>query len=211
MGNADELRYSINEIFLAPQGEGSKLGVIANFIRFSGCNLQCPWCDTKHEEGHYMTRIAIMQQLSSEFKTVIITGGEPLLCGDEAIRALVYALHLDDYSVYLETNGTIEVPDIFEWVAVSPKRESNWLCRNEKLSRLGELKLVVDEALQLHEAEAIARMAWYKNWRLWLQPQAGWDGSFNKCFSLLRDLQKAVPDLSNIRIGVQAHKLWGCR
>jgi 7-carboxy-7-deazaguanine synthase len=81
----------INEIFYSLQGEGFHTGTPAVFIRFSGCNLHCPFCDTQHENGVMMTDEEILAEVVKyPAKMVILTGGEPGLWIDEL---LVNALH----------------------------------------------------------------------------------------------------------------------
>ena len=75
----------INEIFYSLQGEGTHTGTPAVFIRFSGCNLRCDFCDTFHEEGTLMTDEQILEAIAPyPAHTVILTGGEPSLWIDEA-------------------------------------------------------------------------------------------------------------------------------
>ena len=69
----------INEIFYSIQGEGFHAGTPAIFVRFSGCNLKCSFCDTKHEEFKYMNDEDILQEIHSyPCRFVILTGGEPM-------------------------------------------------------------------------------------------------------------------------------------
>ena len=69
----------INEIFYSLQGEGYYTGTPAVFIRFSGCNLKCPFCDTQHEEGKLMTDGEILEEVGKyPAATVILTGGSLL-------------------------------------------------------------------------------------------------------------------------------------
>ena len=76
----------INEIFYSLQGEGFHTGTPAVFVRFSGCNLRCSFCDTRHEEGVMMTDGEIVEKVSSfPARMVILTGGEPSLWIDEAL------------------------------------------------------------------------------------------------------------------------------
>ena len=75
----------INEIFYSLQGEGYYTGTPAVFIRFSGCNLKCSFCDTRHEEGVLMSDDEIIAEVGKyPAVTVILTGGEPSLWIDEA-------------------------------------------------------------------------------------------------------------------------------
>ena len=76
----------INEIFYSLQGEGYHTGTPAVFIRFSGCNLKCSFCDTQHEAGALMTDDEIIAEVSKyPAVTVILTGGEPSLWIDDAL------------------------------------------------------------------------------------------------------------------------------
>lgn len=113
--------YPINEIFYSLQGEGFYTGRPASFIRFSGCNLKCPFCDTDHSVSTEMTLEEIIQKLKaypSEF--VVLTGGEPALFAD---AALIEALHSEGKYVAMETNGTKEVAAGIDWLTVSPKTD----------------------------------------------------------------------------------------
>ena len=70
----------INEIFYSLQGEGFHTGTPAVFVRFSGCNLKCSFCDTQHEEGVLMSDEEILAEVVKyPAVTVILTGGEPSL------------------------------------------------------------------------------------------------------------------------------------
>lgn len=125
----------INEMFYSLQGEGYHTGTPAFFIRFSGCNLKCSFCDTKHEEGVEMTDEEICAKAAEcPAETVILTGGEPSLFVDDA---LVEGLHRAGKYVCIETNGTHPVPDSVDWVTCSPKRGSKVV-----LNRIDEVKVV---------------------------------------------------------------------
>ena len=109
----------INEIFYSLQGEGFHVGTPAVFVRFSGCNLKCEFCDTRHKEGVMMSDEEILEQVCQyPCKTVILTGGEPGLWVDED---LVAALHKAGKYVCIETNGTCVLPESIDWVTCSPK------------------------------------------------------------------------------------------
>ena len=109
----------INEIFYSLQGEGFYTGTPAVFIRFSGCNLKCSFCDTRHETGTLMSDEAILEAISaypSDF--VVLTGGEPSLWIDQPF---IDRLHEAGKYISIETNGTHPLPDGIDWVTCSPK------------------------------------------------------------------------------------------
>ena len=108
----------VSEIFYAIEGEGIEIGRPEVFVRLSGCNLGCEWCDTKYafEDGKEMTINEIFDVISSyHCKNVSITGGEPLLQRDELIE-LVKNLKKSNYWIQLNTNGTLFDQEILEEV-----------------------------------------------------------------------------------------------
>ena len=103
----------INEIFLSIQGEGILMGVPTTFIRLSGCNLRCEWCDTQYayDEGEEMTLDEVLQKVKENPTShVCVTGGEPLL-QEESIR-LVQTLHDQGFQVSVETNGSQSIEEL---------------------------------------------------------------------------------------------------
>ena len=124
----------INEIFYSLQGEGFHTGTPALFIRFSGCNLKCSFCDTKHEEGEWMSDEDIVAKAKEcPAKMVVLTGGEPSLWIDEAF---VEKLHQAGKYVCVETNGTHPIPDSVDWITCFPKGAP------VVLTRIDEVKVV---------------------------------------------------------------------
>ena len=112
------MKYKINEIFYSIQGEGYWTGTAAIFIRFSGCNLKCWFCDTKHESGGQMSIDDILLAIKAyPARHVVLTGGEPTLQAD---KALYDALKLNGYYVQIETNGT-STGIYADWITCSPK------------------------------------------------------------------------------------------
>lgn len=111
----------INEIFYSIQGEGFHTGTPAVFIRFSGCNLKCPFCDTKHQDGEEMAVKQITDKVSQyPAKMVVLTGGEP---GLQITPQFVRELKMIGKYVAVETNGTIQLPINVDWVTCSPKSD----------------------------------------------------------------------------------------
>lgn len=111
----------INEIFYSIQGEGWHAGTAAVFVRFSGCNLRCPFCDTKHKEHVDMSLDEVLAEiLLYPADLVVFTGGEPSL---QLSAELVNQLHAFDKTVAVETNGTRPLPVEVDFVTLSPKFE----------------------------------------------------------------------------------------
>jgi len=108
----------INEIFYSVQGEGFHTGMPCVFVRLSGCNKKCSWCDTKHNTGTNMTVKEIVKEIKKyKVKNIVITGGEPTIQDTEELAKELSNL---DYFVAMETNGTGSVSDV-DWITISPK------------------------------------------------------------------------------------------
>lgn len=131
----------INEIFYSLQGEGRNAGRAAIFIRFSGCNLRCPFCDTKHQDGKIMSDKEIIEEIKQcPSNLVILTGGEPTLYVDDN---LIDKLHALGKEVAIETNGTRPINSKIDFVTISPKFE---YVKNGALvvNKCDELKVIYD-------------------------------------------------------------------
>ena len=120
--------YKVNEIFYTLQGEGAHMGIPAVFVRFSGCNLRCPWCDTEFTDFTSMTAEDIVVAIQDLYNTpnkrrkmVVLTGGEP---GLQVDKPLVDALHNAGFYICIETNGTRPLPAGIDWITCSPKESS---------------------------------------------------------------------------------------
>jgi len=127
----------VNEIFYSLQGEGVYTGTAAVFLRLSGCNMKCWFCDTKgHEQGTEMTEEEIAERVSQyPARHIVITGGEPTM---QLNARLTRLLHEKGFFIQIETNGALPLKDGTEvdWITCSPKG-------NEiKIQRIDELKLL---------------------------------------------------------------------
>lgn len=106
-------KYKVVEKFISINGEGSRAGQLAAFIRFPYCNLNCSYCDTKYANGNdakydLLTCEEILNYLKeNKVINVTLTGGEPLLQND--IKDLIEQLINYGYSVEIETNGSIDI------------------------------------------------------------------------------------------------------
>ena len=110
----------IAEIFKSLQGEGRNQGKVCLFIRLSGCNLHCRWCDTEYARtaGTEMSLDAVLEQvLRVNPPYVCITGGEPLLQTQD-LEPLLISLHKRGTAIDIETNGTIDFTRLQPYAAI---------------------------------------------------------------------------------------------
>lgn len=134
--------YKVNEIFYSLQGEGFNTGTASVFVRLSGCNLRCAFCDTAHQDGTLMTAQQIVDEVMRfpAAPLIVLTGGEPSLFIDDE---LIAALKTTGKRIAIETNGTHPLPQGIDWVTLSPKTDFEG--GNEApciLDRCDELKVV---------------------------------------------------------------------
>ncbi len=203
--------YKVNEIFYSLQGEGYWTGRPAVFVRFSGCNLRCPWCDTDFKAYREMRAediCAAAEKAVRDAKVdpnapnllLVLTGGEPSLQVDDA---LLNVLHQAGYYIAIETNGTCPLPDGIDWVCCSPKEGSRL-----SLQQADEVKVVYTGQSPEPWREAVYARHYY------LQPldsgpqtNATNSASRNNAKETIRYIQ-AHPWW---RLSLQTHKLTGIR
>ncbi len=192
------------ETFHSLQGEGLHSGRSAFFLRLAGCDVGCPWCDTKHSWPEATHPQLSVEDLAVEARRaadqgaafVVITGGEPLqhdlgpLCG---ALGEVAPLHL-------ETSGVHPLSGRFDWITLSPKPHRP--PRPDLLARCDELKVVVGEEGDLAFAETMAAACGAPH--VLLQP--AWDNP--------RGLALAIAYVQSHpawRLSLQSHKWLGVR
>lgn len=190
------MKYKINEIFYSIQGEGFHTGTPAVFIRFSGCNLKCPWCDTDHAKGIMYTKEELeneVEKLTHGNKNILIvfTGGEPTLQLKENEELL------SNYYRAIETNGTNKVPDWVNWKTVSPKTDI----------KLDEFKNYPDEIKVVFEPQRMEYINYVKTLgsRLYLQPLEQ-NGKMN-----IEETINYIKENPEFTLSIQLHKLIGVK
>jgi len=124
----DEPALPVNELFYSLQGEGKLAGTPSVFVRTSGCNLRCWFCDSYHTSweptGAWLTVEEIRESVGEyDAEHVVLTGGEPMI-HDEAV-ALLEGLAADGYHTTVETNGTIYHDAPIDLASISPKLASS--------------------------------------------------------------------------------------
>lgn len=195
--------YKINEIFYSLQGEGVWSGRDAVFIRFSLCNLHCPFCDTdfsKYKELTASQIVARVKEIGSDCKFIVLTGGEPTLQVDSE---LVAALHEEGYYLSMETNGTHEIPDGIDWVTCSPK--TAYIAKDKARVRIreaSEVKVVFDGE---HEVSTYG----IKADNLFLQPCDVGDEERNE--EILNHCLAYILEHPEWRLSLQTQKIIGVR
>jgi len=191
--------YPIVETFHSLQGEGYWAGVSAFFIRLGGCDVHCPWCDTKHSWNPQNHPQQSVEELARSAKAVspaivVITGGEPLM---HDLLPLTTALKSLGLQVHLETSGAHPLTGNFDWITFSPKQ---FKAPHQSIyDRVSELKVVVKSEYDLKWAEQQAALI-SKSTLLYLQPE--WNSPQGKDLIFEYILQH-----SQWRISLQTHKL----
>jgi 7-carboxy-7-deazaguanine synthase len=115
----------IAEIFYSVQGEGGLVGVPSVFVRTSGCNLRCSWCDTPYTswkpEGTEMTIDEIIAQVATyeSARHVVLTGGEPMIA--PGLAELSHRLRARKLHITIETAGTVYTDAACDLMSISPK------------------------------------------------------------------------------------------
>jgi 7-carboxy-7-deazaguanine synthase len=135
----------IAEIFYSIQGEGALIGMPSVFVRTSGCNLRCTWCDTPYTswqpEGRDQS-IEEIAQIASQFPAahVVVTGGEPMIA--PGIVPLTNLLRQAGLHITIETAGTVYLPVACDLMSISPKlsnstphdrEEGRWARQHDRL------------------------------------------------------------------------------
>ena len=118
------MKYDLVEIFESLQGEGRNMGRPCVFVRFAGCNLRCPWCDTDIRPRFTLELDELVSEIKGfRAKSVVLTGGEPTIV--KGMPELVAALKREGYWIAVETNGTNDADWLafVDYVACSPKAE----------------------------------------------------------------------------------------
>ena len=202
----------INEIFYSIQGEGKWTGLPNIFIRTTGCNLRCSFCDTKYayDEGKEIEIDEILKQISKyPCRYVCITGGEPLL--QEDLPNLINDLLGNDYEISLETNGSQNIKNLLNFKSLlisldikcpsSNMQEKNDFENIKLLRKEDQLKLIIKNKEDYNYAKKIVEE--YKPiCTVFFQPV--WKTNLYELANWIKN------DGLNVKLGLQLHKIiWG--
>jgi 7-carboxy-7-deazaguanine synthase len=208
------LALKVNEIFYSIQGESSYAGRGCVFVRLSGCNLRCTYCDTTHayEEGEELEIGDIIDRVASyQCPLVEVTGGEPLI--QEETPALIRRLLESGYEVLLETNGTQDLGQVDDRCVkivdikcpTSGEADKHDLINLSRLTDDDEIKFVIGSREDYEYAKRILA-------RMDLKPSRMDKVLFSPVFSAMEPSVLAewiLKDRLNVRLQLQLHKyLW---
>ena len=146
----------IAEIFYSIQGEGSLVGIPSVFVRTSGCNLRCVWCDTPYTswepEGEERSLETILTEVDSyPARHVVVTGGEPMIAPE--IVPLTESLRSRGLHITIETAGTVFAPVACDLMSISPKL-SNSTPEGRRAARHDRLRIQPEVLKRLMSAYA---------------------------------------------------------
>lgn len=201
----------VTEIFTSIQGEGLRQGEPTIFIRFTGCNLNCAFCDTKYARRggklHSVDRILEeIRKMREGFPAdwACLTGGEPLM---QDLTELTEGLKKEGFQIQVETNGVLYQDLPVDWYSVSPKPE-NYDYRPEYRKKAKEVKIIVVKELNIKPIRRL-RKEFPQEIPIVLQPQSNRKWSISLGKKLINQAMKE--GLKNIRFSCQLHKIFNLR
>ena len=199
-------KYFVSEIFESIQGEGGNAGLGMLFVRFQGCNLNCPFCDSREarqpcNSDFGMTLAGLMDRISvSRSRWVCLTGGEPCLQIDED---LIDAIDRSGRSIAVETNGTIfqQAFSRLDYVTISPKNhvvDPRWFTDGH----VNEMRFLItqDGTFAGEPPEAFS----HRVERVYMSPE--FTGGYKPNEKALKVAMQLVTANPNYRLSVQIHK-----
>lgn len=187
------------EEFYTIQGEGYHTGKAAYFIRLGGCDVGCHWCDVKESwdaELHPLTAADTIIERAGQYpsKTVVVTGGEPLLYNLDYLTA---GLHASGIRTFIETSGAYPLSGEWDWICLSPKK-FKWPLP-DVIAAAGELKVIVFNKSDFDWAEKHAAQV-PPSCRLYLQPE------WSKTREMAPLIVEYVKEHPKWEISLQTHK-----
>lgn len=198
----------VSEIFISIQGEGSLVGIPMIFVRLSGCNLRCNYCDTTYayENGQEISIEEVLKITeASNLKYVEITGGEPLL--QQEVYELMERLTERHYYVVLETNGSISIEKVIPQVKIildmktpgSGMSNDNYLENLYFLKETDELKFVITDRKDYDWSKEFIKRHYIKSKEILFSPAIG----FLEPHKLAEWI---IEDRLQVRFNLQIHK-----
>ncbi len=198
----DGRKLPVMEEFYTLQGEGFNTGKAAYFVRVGGCDVGCAWCDSKESWNAALfppvpVEEVVKRATATPAKTVVVTGGEPSLY---PLEIFTKELKKNDITVMVETSGAHPLSGIWDWICLSPKRNSP--PQKEIYPLAHELKVVIQNNADLQWAEENAALV-SADCHLFLQPE------WSVASKIMEMLTNYVMQHPQWRISLQSHKYMG--
>lgn len=218
--------YPINEIFITHQGEATFTGTPSVFIRMQGCDVGCPWCDTKHS-WNTDNEVSIEQIITKKnnndnfaiftidkivdfikkynhISHIVITGGEPLL---HNLLPLCNVIENMNKTIQIETSGTSKLSITKNtWITLSPKinMPNNKAILKEVVNRANEIKMPIGKLSDIEKLKTFIKFySINNNISIWLQPLSQNKKALEICI--------ASSLKNNWKLSIQTHKYIGIR
>lgn len=196
---ADGSFLPLMEEFYTIQGEGFHSGKAAYFIRLGGCDVGCHWCDVKESWDaalHPLTAVETIVANAAHYpaKTVVVTGGEPLLYNLDRLCSQLQAAGI---KTFIETSGAYPISGHWDWICLSPKKFKGPSSGVAALA--GELKVIVFNKSDFEWAEEHAKSV-AADCKLYLQPE------WSKAEQMLPEIVEYVKHNPRWEISLQTHK-----
>jgi 7-carboxy-7-deazaguanine synthase len=187
------------EDFYTIQGEGYHCGKAAYFIRLGGCDIGCSWCDAKFTWNRHLHPLVnadeiIRRALSYPARSVVVTGGEP---STYPLGYLCDKLKGNAVETYVETSGAYPLTGKWDWICLSPKRQSP--PQADIYKKADELKVIVFDKSDIDWAENNAGLV-RSQCRLYLQPE------WSQYENIISTIVGYVKENPKWNISLQAHK-----
>jgi 7-carboxy-7-deazaguanine synthase len=197
--DTDGKKLPLVEEFYTIQGEGFHSGKAAWFIRLGGCDVGCNWCDSRFSWNPDLhppvdTDSIIEHAVHSGTKSVVVTGGEPLMWN---LDYLCSGLKQRGISTFIETSGAYDLSGKWDWICLSPKK--NMPPVSNICSQADELKVIIENKVDFEWAEKYRKMV-DKGCRLFLQPE------WSRFEIIIPEIVGFVKKNPHWRVSLQVHK-----
>lgn len=192
-------KFKIDEMFKSIQGEGFNFGKEFFFVRFTGCNLDCSWCDQPTVANYNLSEDELIEKIvESGAKSVLFTGGEPTL---QLTQELVDRVKSLGFYIAIESNGTNDLPLGIDYITVSPKVDIPM-----KVKKTNEIRIATeskDPEFYLEIQRKIESDRYYLS-PIYLEKENRFDlETLSQVYDSLRE--------EGFLISMQLHKLMGVR
>jgi 7-carboxy-7-deazaguanine synthase len=187
------------EDFYTIQGEGYHTGKAAYFIRLGGCDIGCHWCDAKYTWNRHLhplvgTDEIVRRAISYPARSVVVTGGEPL---SYPLDYLCSKLTENGIETFLETSGAYPLTGRWDWICLSPKKNSRPL--EDIYKKASELKVIVHDEADLEWARENSLLV-ERSCLLYLQPE------WSRYEQVIPAVVEYVKNNPSWKVSLQAHK-----